>query len=56
LPARLLPVAVACLAVGLPLMLLFDAGWAHAVGIVALLGFIASAFVAVAEAASTPSP
>jgi cytochrome d ubiquinol oxidase subunit II len=56
LPARLLPVAVACLAVGLPLMLLFDAGWAHAVGIVALLGFIASAFVAVAEAATTPSP
>jgi cytochrome bd ubiquinol oxidase subunit II len=55
-PARLLPVAVACLAVGLPLMLLFDAGWAHAVGIVALLGFIASAFVAVAEAATTPSP
>jgi cytochrome d ubiquinol oxidase subunit II len=53
---RLLPIAVGCLAVGLPLMLLLDAGWAHAVGVAALLGFIATGFVAVAEAATTPPP
>jgi len=45
-------VAVACLAVGVGLMLLFEAAWAHAVGVVALFGFLATGFVALATIAA----
>jgi cytochrome d ubiquinol oxidase subunit II len=45
-------VAVACLAVGVCLMLLFEAAWAHAVGVVALFGFLATGFVALATIAA----
>ena len=45
-------IAVGCLAVGLPLMLVLESGWAHAVGAVALLAFVALAFVAVATSAA----
>ena len=39
--------AVACLIAGVALLNLADAGWAHAVGVACLLGFIVFAFLAV---------
>jgi len=39
--------ALACLAVGAGLMVLSDSGWAHAIGIACLFGFIASSFLLV---------
>jgi cytochrome bd ubiquinol oxidase subunit II len=47
----LLPVAGACLLVGAVFMVVFDSGWAHAIGVSALLGFVATGLVAVATPA-----
>jgi len=47
LPAR---AAGACLLAGFGFLTIADAGWAHAIGIVALLGFVVFGFVAVAPA------
>lgn len=44
-PAR---VAAACLLVGLGMLTVAEAGWAHAVGVLALVGFVISGFMAVA--------
>jgi cytochrome d ubiquinol oxidase subunit II len=45
--------AVACLAVGLVLMLGFDTSWARVVGVASLLTFVGTAFVAVAASVAT---
>jgi cytochrome d ubiquinol oxidase subunit II len=42
--------AVACLLAGVGFLTVADAGWAHAVGVVALLGFVAVGFTAFAPA------
>ncbi|MGB2951884.1 MAG: cytochrome d ubiquinol oxidase subunit II [Gaiellaceae bacterium] len=49
-PARLIRLAVACLIVGFGLLTVADAGWAHALGVTALLAFIASGFLALVPA------
>jgi hypothetical protein len=46
----LLGTAVACLALGLVLMLGFDTAWARVGGVTALFAFVVTAFVAVAPA------
>jgi cytochrome d ubiquinol oxidase subunit II len=46
-PALAGRIAVACLVAGLGLLTAADAGWAHAVGVVALFGFVVSGFLAV---------
>jgi cytochrome d ubiquinol oxidase subunit II len=48
LPAR---GAIACLIVGFGLLNVAEAGWAHAVGVAGLLGFIVSGFLAIIPAA-----
>ena len=45
-------VAVACLIAGIGLLTIADAGWAHAVGVASLLGFVVAAFVAIAVPAT----
>jgi cytochrome d ubiquinol oxidase subunit II len=40
--------AVACLIAGIGLLTFADAAWAHAVGVVSLLGFMVAAFLAIA--------
>jgi cytochrome d ubiquinol oxidase subunit II len=45
-PGLLARAAGACLLVGFGLLTLAEGGWAHAVGVVALLGFIACGFLA----------
>jgi cytochrome d ubiquinol oxidase subunit II len=52
-PGVLARVAAACLIVGIGLLNLADARWAHAVGVVSLFGFIITAFLAVVPAALT---
>jgi cytochrome bd ubiquinol oxidase subunit II len=47
----LLPVAGACLLTGTVFMALFDSGWAHVIGVSALLGFVATGLVLVATPA-----
>ena len=47
----LLPVAGACLLTGTVFMVLFDSGWAHVIGVTALLGFVATGLVLVATPA-----
>jgi cytochrome d ubiquinol oxidase subunit II len=44
-------VAVACLIVGVGLLNVANAGWAHAIGVTCLIGFIALGFAAIAESA-----
>jgi cytochrome bd ubiquinol oxidase subunit II len=44
--ALLARTAVACLIVGFGLLTVADAGWAHAVGVAALFGFMITAFLA----------
>src|SRR3954447_3377764 len=44
-PPRLTRVAVACLIAGLGLLTIADAAWAHAIGVVSLLGFMVAAFL-----------
>jgi cytochrome d ubiquinol oxidase subunit II len=46
-PPRLTRVAVACLIAGLGLLTIADAAWAHAIGVVSLLGFMVAAFLAI---------
>jgi cytochrome d ubiquinol oxidase subunit II len=41
-------VAIACLIAGVGFLNVADAGWAHAIGLVSLFGFIVSAFAAIA--------
>jgi cytochrome d ubiquinol oxidase subunit II len=53
-PALLARVATACLIAGFGLLNLADAGWAHAVGLVFLLGFTVTAFLAVVSDALRP--
>ncbi|MDX6690543.1 MAG: cytochrome bd ubiquinol oxidase subunit [Solirubrobacteraceae bacterium] len=45
--------AVACLIAGIGLLTVADAGWAHAAGVVALFGFMISAFLVIVPAALT---
>jgi cytochrome bd ubiquinol oxidase subunit II len=45
-PALLGRVAVACLIVGLGLLTVADARWAHAVGVAAFLAFVVTGFLA----------
>jgi cytochrome d ubiquinol oxidase subunit II len=45
-PRLLARVAIACLIAGVGLLNVADAGWAHAVGVVGLFGFIVTAFAA----------
>jgi cytochrome d ubiquinol oxidase subunit II len=40
--------AVACLVAGIGFLTIADAGWAHAIGVVALLGFVVVGFLAFA--------
>jgi hypothetical protein len=47
--ARAVPAS--CLAVGAGFTVFFDSGWAHLVGILALFGFVAAGFVALAAPA-----
>jgi cytochrome d ubiquinol oxidase subunit II len=54
-PVRLAPdvagrTAAACLVAGLGLLTIAEAGWAHAVGVVALLGFVVAGFLGAAPA------
>jgi len=49
-PGLLAGFAVACLVVGLGFLTVADAGWAHAVGVVALFGFIILGVLAVSPA------
>jgi cytochrome d ubiquinol oxidase subunit II len=50
--ARLLVrLAIACLIAGIGLLNVADAGWAHAVGVLCLFGFVISAFLAIIPAA-----
>jgi cytochrome d ubiquinol oxidase subunit II len=49
-PALLGRVAVACLIVGFGLLNVAEAGWAHAVGVASLFGFMVSAFLAIVPA------
>src|SRR3954462_7478195 len=46
-PPRLTRVAVICLIAGLGLLTIADAAWAHAIGVVSLLGFMVAAFLAI---------
>jgi cytochrome bd ubiquinol oxidase subunit II len=49
-PGRLLlPVAGACLAIGVVFMMVVEGGWAPVIGVPALLGFVATGFVALAS-------
>jgi cytochrome d ubiquinol oxidase subunit II len=48
--------AVACLIVGFGLLTVADAGWAHAVGVAALFGFMIAAFAALAPGALPEEP
>ncbi len=43
-------VTLACLIAGFGLLNLADAGWAHALGVISLLGFVLSAFLAIVPA------
>lgn len=43
-------VALACLIAGIALLTVLEAGWAHAAGVISLLGFVASGFVAASPA------
>jgi cytochrome d ubiquinol oxidase subunit II len=45
---RLLPATLGLLAVGVPMLVLFEAAWAKTIGVAALMAFIAVGFVAVA--------
>jgi hypothetical protein len=56
-------VAVACLVAGFGLLNVADAGWAHALGVAGLFGFMVSAFLAIvpsalagADGATRPEP
>jgi cytochrome d ubiquinol oxidase subunit II len=55
-PALLGRLAIACLIVGVGLLNFANAGWAHAVGLVFLLGFTVTAFLAVVSDALRPGP
>jgi cytochrome bd ubiquinol oxidase subunit II len=50
---RLLGLSAGCLAVGVVCLTILEPGWAHAIGVVGLFGFIGAGFVAVAS--SEPS-
>jgi cytochrome d ubiquinol oxidase subunit II len=52
-PALLARVAIGCLIVGVGLLNVADARWAHAVGVVSLFGFMLTAFLAIVPAALT---
>jgi cytochrome bd ubiquinol oxidase subunit II len=54
--ARLARLAIACLIAGVGLLNLADASWAHAVGVVGLLGFGVTAFLAVVIQAVSQEP
>jgi cytochrome d ubiquinol oxidase subunit II len=47
-PALLTRTAVACLILGFGLLTVADAGWAHALGVLALFGFMVAGFLALA--------
>jgi cytochrome bd ubiquinol oxidase subunit II len=49
-PGLLVRVAVACLIIGFGLLSVAEAGWAHAVGVASLFGFMVSAFLALVPA------
>jgi cytochrome d ubiquinol oxidase subunit II len=55
-PGLLARLAVACLLAGVGLLNLADAGWAHAVGVLFLLGFTVTAFFAVVSDALPSGP
>jgi cytochrome d ubiquinol oxidase subunit II len=55
-PTLLGRVAVACLIVGFGLLNVAEAGWAHAVGVASLFGFMVSAFLAIVPAALGAEP
>jgi cytochrome d ubiquinol oxidase subunit II len=55
-PSRAGRAAVACLVVGTGLLTGAEAGWAHAVGIVALLGFVVAGFLGAAPALLVDEP
>jgi cytochrome d ubiquinol oxidase subunit II len=46
-PPHLARAAIACLIAGFGLLTIADAGWAHAVGLVCLFGFVVTAFLAI---------
>jgi cytochrome d ubiquinol oxidase subunit II len=50
-PALLARASVACLIIGFGLLNVAEAGWAHAVGVASLFGFIVTAFLAIVPAA-----
>jgi cytochrome d ubiquinol oxidase subunit II len=53
---RLARVAIACLIAGFGLLNLADAGWAHAIGVACLFGFIVTAFRVIVSAALDEQP
>jgi cytochrome d ubiquinol oxidase subunit II len=55
-PGLLARVAVACLVVGVGFLNAAEAGWAHAVGVVALGAFVCLGFVAAVPALLAPAP
>ncbi len=52
----LLRAAGACLIAGFGLLTVLEAGWAHALGVLALLGFVALGFLALLPAELLPAP
>jgi cytochrome bd ubiquinol oxidase subunit II len=46
---RVLAVSAGCLGIGVVFLTLLEPGWAHAIGVVGLLGFIGTGFVAIAS-------
>ena len=55
-PGLLARSSIASLLLGVGLLNFADAGWAHAIGVVCLFGFVVSAFVAVSSAALADDP
>jgi cytochrome d ubiquinol oxidase subunit II len=52
-PRLLVRTAVACLIAGFGLLTVAEAGWAHAIGLVCLFGFVVTAFCAIVLPAMT---
>jgi cytochrome bd ubiquinol oxidase subunit II len=46
---RVLAVSAGCLGIGVVFLTLLEPGWAHAIGVAGLLGFIGTGFVAIAS-------
>jgi cytochrome bd ubiquinol oxidase subunit II len=51
MPPSLARVAVACLIAGIGFLNVADAGWAHALGVLSLFGFMITAFLTIVPAA-----